>query len=183
MTSINKICNHWTGGNYTPCEQDLNSYHYLVDNIGRIYLGTYAPEDNINCYDGCYAKHCGGGNTGCIGIAALGMVGFTEKYKQSKCPLTQKQIESMCCLNAYLSIKYGILIKERTVFTHYEFDRRKQKPEGKIDITYLPYLPNLGVIRIGGYLRNKIEWYKNKIKNGKYKFTKKGNCYEFIVVN
>jgi len=76
----------------------------------------------------------------------------------------------------------GILISEKSVFTHYEFDSKKAKPEGKIDITYLPYLPNLQIIRIGGYLRNKAEWYRKKIKEGKYKLEKKGSYYEFIYV-
>lgn len=85
----------------------------------------------------------------------------------------------MCCLTAYLSIKYGFSISENSVFTHYEFDRKKTKPEGKIDITYLPYLPNLQIDRIGGYLRNKAEWYGIKIKSNKYKLEKKGFYNEF----
>lgn len=182
MTSLTKICLHWTAGNYKPCQQDLNSYHFLIDNNGKIYFGSHSPEDNINCYDGNYAAHCGGGNTGCIGISACAMVGFTEKLKQTKCPLTQKQIESMCCLVGYLSNKYGILITENSVFTHYEFDRKRQKPQGKIDIIYLPFLPNLQLNRIGSYLRNKAEWYKKKIKDGKYKLEKKGNTYEFVSI-
>ena len=183
MTSLSKICLHWTGGNNYPCNKDLDSYHFCVDKDGKIYAGSYAPEDNINCQDGIYARHCGGGNTGCIGISACGMKGFTEKKKESVCPLTQPQIESMCCLSAYLSNKYGILINEKQVFTHYEFDRKRQKPEGKVDIIYLSFLPNLQVERIGGYLRNKIAWYKQKIQQGKYTLKKKGNYYEFISVN
>lgn len=185
MTSIKKICNHWTAGNYKPCQQDLDSYHYLVDNKGRIYLGTYKPEDNLNCYDGKYAKHCGGGNTGCIGISACGMVGFSEQNKYSKCPLTRKQIEAICCLNAYLSLKYGIIVNEQNIFTHYEFDQRRQRNlrEGKIDITYIHYLPNLSTKSIGNYLRQKVAWYKDKIKQNKYVFIKKGDYYEFLAKN
>ena len=88
----------------------------------------------------------------------------------------------MCCLVGYLSNKYGILITENSVFTHYEFDRKKQTPQGKIDIIYLPFLPNLQLNRIGSYLRNKAEWYKKKIKDGKYKLEKKGNTYEFVSI-
>ena len=182
MTSLNKICLHWTGGSNYPCNQDLDSYHFCVDKDGKIYAGTYSPEDNINCKDGIYARHCGGGNTGCIGLSVCGMAGFTTSKKETKYPLTQKQVETLCCLAAYLSVKYGILINEKTLFTHYEFDSKKVKPEGKIDITYLPYFPYLQTIRIGGYLRNKAEWYRIKIKNGNYKFEKKGNYYEFICI-
>lgn len=180
MTSLNKICLHWTAGANTPCDTDLKAYHYCVDKYGRIYAGTYAPEDNLNCYDGKYAKHCGGGNTGCIGISCCAMFGFNLKNKQTKYPLTQKQVETFCCLSAYLSVKYGILISEKSVFTHYEFDRKKKKPDGKIDITYINYLPNLSQNSVGTYLRQKIAWYREKIKQNKYIFKKKGTYYELI---
>lgn len=183
MTSLSKICLHWTAGSNSPCSVDLNSYHYCVDKLGRIYLGTHKPEDNINCYDGNYAAHCGGGNTGCIGLSVCGMAGFDLSKKQTKYPLTQKQIESFCCLAAYLSVKYGILVSEKTIFTHYEFDRKKTRPEGKIDITYLHFFPALSVQSVGNYLRQKISWYRTKIKENKYKFEKKGNYYEFTVVS
>ena len=110
------------------------------------------------------------------------MAGFNLNKKETKYPLTQKQIETLCCLAAYLSVKYGILITEKSLFTHYEFDRLKKKPEGKIDIIYLPYLPNLQIIRVGGYLRNKAVWYRKKIKEGKYKLEKKGSYYEFTCI-
>ena len=112
------------------------------------------------------------------------MAGFTSDKKQTKYPLTQKQVESLCCLAGYLSVKYGILITEKSVFTHYEFDQRraKTKREVKIDITYLHYLPHLSPNSVGEYLRQKISWYRTKIKANKYKFIKKGDYYEFILV-
>jgi len=180
MTSLTKICNHWTAGNYNPCKIDIDSYHYLIDNKGKIYLGTFKPEDNLNCYDGRYAKHCGGGNTGCIGISLCGMVGFDENKKRTKCPITASQLEALFCLNGYLALKYGIFINEKTVYTHYEFDKQKKAPQGKIDIIYIPCLPHLSKERIGNYIREKSEWYKKEIKKGNYKLIKKGDYYEFI---
>lgn len=184
MNTLNKICMHWTAGSNSPCSEDLEAYHYCVDKYGHIFVGNHKPEDNLNCYDGNYAMHCGGGNTGCIGVAACGMAGFSTITKHTKYPLTQKQIESMCCLIAYLCTKYGIKITENNVFSHYEFDqkRSKNKREGKIDITYLHYLPNLSLTSVGKYLREKIYWYESKIKTNKYKFIKTANYYEFIVV-
>ena len=184
MNLLTKICLHWSAGAHFPCAEDLKAYHYCVDKIGRIYPGKHKPEDNLNCYDGNYAMHCGGGNTGCIGLALCGMAGFTSDKKLTKYPLTQKQVESFCCLAAYLSVKYGILISEKSVFTHYEFDQRrpKNKREGKIDITYLHYLPNLAINSVGKYLRQKIAWYREKIKQNKYKLIRKGDYYEFIGV-
>ena len=52
MTSLTKICLHWTAGADKPCEQNLNCYHFLFDKDGKEYKGTYSPQDNINCYDG-----------------------------------------------------------------------------------------------------------------------------------
>lgn len=171
MTTLTKICLHWSAGSNYPCKTDSNAYHFLVDKNGKVYNGDFKPEDNLNCYDGKYAKHCGGGNTGCIGISCCGMYGFDLKNKQTKYPLTQKQVESMCAKVAELCTKYGILITDKTVFTHYEFAQThpKSTSRGKIDFTYLPYLPNLQKERIGSYLRNKIKWYQVKQKKGKTK--------------
>ena len=185
MTSLTKICLHWTGGNNYPCDTDLTAYHYCVDKDGKIYKGKYPPEDNLNYYDWNYAKHCGGGNTGCIGISLCAMAGFNLSKKQTKDPITQKQLEAFCLLAAYLCSKYGIIISEKTVFTHYEFDQRriKNKQEGKTDITYINYFPNLTINSAGNYLRNKTDWYKNKLEENRYTLEKKGEYYEFIILD
>src|SRR5574344_352624 len=171
MTSLTKICMHWTAGSNKPCKTDIDAYHFIFDSNGKEFAGTYKPEDNLNCYDGKYAKHCGGGNTGCIGISCCGMAGFDLKNKQTKYPITQKQVEAMCLKIARLCLTYGIQVSEKTVFTHYEFDQKRsiEKREGKSDIAYLPYLPNLQKERVGGYLRNKIQWYITQIKKGTLK--------------
>ena len=167
--SISKICMHWTAGSNNPCQTDIDAYHFIFDSAGKEFKGKFAPEDNINCYDGKYAKHCGGGNTGCIGLSCCGMAGFDLKNKQTKYPITKKQVEAMCCKAAKLCIKYGIQVAEETVFTHYEFDQKRpaEEREGKSDIAYLPYLPNISKDRAGEYLRNKISWYITQIKKGK----------------
>ena len=169
MTSLTKICLHWTAGANKPCNTDLNSYHFLFDKDGKEYKGNYTPQDNINCYDGKYAKHCGGGNTGCIGVACCGMFNFNSKDKSTKYPLTQKQAEAMCSKVAQLCTLYGIPINKNSVFTHYEFGQAHPKTSSasKIDFTYLPYLPNLPKERIGDYLRNKIQWYQLRQKKQK----------------
>lgn len=120
-------------------------------------------------HDGKYAAHCGGGNTGCIGVSCCGMYGFNLKDKKTKYPLIQKQVEAMCSKVAKICSLYGITVSEKTVFTHYEFGQSHPKTSsyGKIDFTYLPYLPNLSKERIGDYLRNKIQWYQIQQKKGK----------------
>ena len=105
MSVLNKICLHWTGGANFPCETDLKAYHFCVDKLGRIYQGKYFPEDNLNCKDGKYAKHCGGGNTGCIGLSLCGMAGFNLANLQTNYPLFPLQLEAFCCLAGYLANK------------------------------------------------------------------------------
>ena len=89
----------------------------------------------------------------------------------------------MCCLAGYLSNFYGIPINEKSVFTHYEFDQKQRKRQGKIDITHLHYLPTLSVDEVGSYFRSKATWYKQKSREGKYKFQKKGEFYEFDYID
>ena len=182
MTSLNKICLHWSAGANFPCNVDLEAYHFCIDKLGRIYRGNHKPDDNLDCTDGNYAKHCGGGNTGCIGLSVCGMAGFDLKNKKTQYPLTQKQVETLCCFTGYLSNLYGIPISENSVFTHYEFDRRQKKKQGKTDITFLPYIPTLSSDEVGSYLRKKAVWYKQKIQENKYKLEKKGQYYEFTYV-
>ena len=167
--SLSKICLHWSAGASYPCEVDLKAYHFLVDKDGKIYAGDFKPENNIICKPNLYAMHCGGGNTGCIGISALGMAGFDLKNKKTKYPLTQIQVEAFCKLAAELCVKYGISVSENTVFTHCEFGQKHPKTTsyGKIDFTYLPFLPNLEKNKISDFLRNKISWYIIQIKKAK----------------
>lgn len=60
-------------------------------------------------------------------------------------------------------------LQRKSFFTHYEFDQKRpaNEREGKSDIAYLPYLPNLAKEKAGDYLRNKISWYITQIKKGK----------------
>lgn len=157
---LKAIILHWTAGGYFPNTIDLRAYHFLVDKNGKTYNGFYIPKDNENCTDGNYAAHTGGGNTGRIGIAIC-------CRKDLKTPPTQKQVEAMCKLAAQCCIKYGIL--PQNVQTHAEFglEHPKTSSAGKIDINSLPYANLSGIKTCGDYLRNKVNWYYLKEKNGK----------------
>lgn len=158
MTSLNRITIHHTGGVYTPNQTDKNAYHFLIDGEGRVHKGTHKPEDNINCRDGNYAPHTGGGNTGNIGIAVCGM--YSKDY-----PIKRVQIEAACKLAAELCNKYGIRITNKNVVTHAEFG--KQHPHttsnGKIDIANLPCVAVYGVDNVGNWIRNKVQWYRQHL--------------------
>lgn len=158
MTSLNKITVHWTAGIYTPNNHERNCYHFLVDNKGNVFKGTHTPEDNINCKDGNYAAHTGGGNTGNIGVAMCAM-------RDSRFPITRKQLEATCKLVAQLSKKYGIPINSKSIITHAEFGKANPHTTsyGKIDINKLPCVAVYGIKECGDWIRIKVNWYRSKM--------------------
>lgn len=161
---LNKITLHWTAGRNIPNADEMKHYHFLIDADGNPYKGKYAPEDNINCNDGKYAAHCGGGNTGNIGIAFCGCyVPKGVNVKDTKFPLTRKQLERGFKLAAELCKKYNIPVNKSHVFTHYEFGvlHPNTSSAGKIDITYMHPFPAENKTTCGDFIRNKIRWYYN----------------------
>lgn len=164
MTCLDKITFHWTAGTSFPCAEDIKHYHFIIDSNGILYKGLYTPEDNLNCTDKKYAQHCGGGNTGNIGIAFCGCyVRNKEDVRNSKYPLTRIQLERGFELCAQLCKKYNIKIDN--VLTHYEFGKLhpKSSSAGKIDITYLAPFPLITAEQCGSFIRSKVKWYLQKI--------------------
>ena len=160
MASINKIILHWTAGTNKANQVERDHYHYIVQGDGSVTLGKYKPEDNMNCKDGKYAAHCGGGNTGAIGIALSGA-------PNTNYPINRQQLEAMCKLAASLSIKYGIRVTSKTIISHAEFGNAHPNTTsyGKVDINRLPCVGIYGVKECGDWLRNKISWYKEKLSS------------------
>lgn len=159
---MQRIMYHWTGGTYHPNYVDFEHYHFLITGEGLRVIGNYEPEDNIDCKDGKYALGAEGGNTGTIHIAFCGMYGFKDK-DFGMYPLKQKQCEEGFLLGAELCKMYDIKITPKTVLTHYEFDKNRGKEGRKIDITCLPYLPDMKKNEIGKYIRGKVNWYLLKM--------------------
>ena len=160
---MNKIIIHWTGGAWFPNATDKEHYHFLIDKNGKVINGKFKVEDNENCNDGKYAVHCGGGNTGAIGVSMCGMyVPKGVNIKDTKFPLTKKQCEACFKLVAQLCKKH--LINLNNVLTHYEFGQAHPKTSsaGKIDIIYLPPYPEIKQNQIGSFIRNKVKWYLEK---------------------
>lgn len=163
---INRICIHWTAGFGTPNNDDMQHYHIIVDNKGNYIQGYHKISDNANCKDGNYAQHCALGNTGTIGIACCGMVGFNIKTKHTESPLTEKQIESLCKKCAELAKEWNIPIDSSHIYTHMEYDSTHAK-EGKIDIVYLPHNRLYSMEKVGNYLRGAIKDYYKTIQENK----------------
>lgn len=163
---LKRIIIHWTGGNYQTNTKILDSYHYAILENGSIVPCNHRPEDNINCNDSNYAPHCGGGNTGSIGVAMCGMyVPNGINIKNTNYPLTKKQCEATFKFVAELAKKYNIQITKDTILTHYEFGLKNPKTSsaGKIDIIYLPAYSHLKQSEIGDFIRNKVRWYYNHL--------------------
>lgn len=161
---MKRIVIHWTAGTNKPNTTDLQHYHFLIDSEGNVYEGKYKPEDNLNCNDGKYAQHTGGGNTGSIGVSMCGMAGFKNVNNVGNYPLTRIQCERCFSLCAELCKKYNIAITSSNVLTHFEFGKAHPKTSsfGKIDIVYLPPYPDVSRSNIGDFIRNKIRWYIQK---------------------
>ena len=162
---MKRIIIHWTGGTHQPNTHEYECYHYLVNGDGVVIKGKYTPEDNLDCTDGKYAAHTGGGNTGSIGVAMCGMyVPNKTPVENTKYPLTKVQCERCFKLVAELSKKYNILVTPQTVMTHYEFglNNPKTSSAGKIDINWLPpYV--VSSFKVGDFIRNKVKWYLTKL--------------------
>jgi len=154
MEKLDKIIIHDTVGTYTPNGCDLLAYHYLIDGNGNVIQGKFRPEDNISCKDGKYAQHCGGGNTGAIGVSICAC-------RDPKFPIKQVQFESLCKWIATLCKVYDIPCTSPTVMTHREFglSHPKTSSAGKIDIDHLEFRPELKPDDIGRFIRTKIKWY------------------------
>lgn len=157
-----------TAGTYKPNNIDISHYHFLIDDKGNLTNGNYTPEDNLNCNDGKYAAHTGGGNTGSIGVAMCGMFGFKDKNNIGYYPLTAIQFEACMKFCAQLCKKYGLKITPQTVMTHYEFGQAHPKTTsyGKIDISYIPSYPHIVAGDVGKFIRSKIRWYYDKENAG-----------------
>lgn len=166
---MKRLIIHWTGGSYTPNARDLECYHFLVDDTGKVHKGKFRPEANLNCQKGKYAAHTGGGNTGSIGVSMCGMYGFKNKTCTGNYPITARQFEAVMKLCAELTIKYSIEITPQTVMTHYEFGEKHPDTTsaGKIDITYIPPYSWVDKNDAGSFIRSKIKWYRNQIQENK----------------
>jgi len=163
---MKRIIIHWTAGTNQPNGTDFLHYHYIVNGDGVVVAGKFRPEDNLNCQDGKYAQHTGGGNTGSIGVSMCGMyVPKNTPIEKTKYPLTAKQVEATFKLCAELCKKYNIPVTPQTVMTHYEFGKANPKTSsaGKIDIVYLHPYKDVKRDEMGNFIRAKIRWYLSKI--------------------
>ena len=160
-----RIVLHWTAGTYKPNAIDKAHYHFLIDQYGVVHKGDYEPEDNLDCKDNHYAPHTGGGNTGAIGIALCGNIGFTLTAKQSLYPLTKEQFEAMWKLSAELCLEYNLKPTDCITHAYFGLTHPETSSAGKIDIIHIPYNNLYGIEKVNKLCQEKINWYYLKAKN------------------
>lgn len=158
------IVYHWTAGNYKPSSHDKKYYHFLIDGEGNIHKGNFNPKDNEKIIGNNYAAHCGGGNTGRIGIAVCCMRDINTKP-------TQIQIKKLCSLGAELCLLYGLTPKDCITHAMFGLLHPNTSSAGKIDINIIPYENITGIEKCNSYLQQKTQGYYNEFKNGKRKRT------------
>ena len=164
-----RIINHWSVGEYVPNHVDFEHYHFIIAGNGDVYHGDHKVEANDNTSDDDYAMHTGGGNTKTIGIAVSAMLGFKSPSNIGRFPITKVQTEKLFELNAKMLFKEGFkLVTSENLLTHYEFGKANPKTSssGKIDITYFPYYPKIKPDDCGNFIREKTQWYLNKLISG-----------------
>jgi len=165
-TMKRKIINHWTAGGFSPNNQDLEHYHFLIDAKGLLHLGFHSVSSNDCVSVGDYAAHTGGGNTMSIGVAVCGMAGFVSPKNPGKYKLTKIQTEKLFETNAIFAFQEGYeILDEDILMTHMEFGLKHPytSSAGKIDICWLPPYPEVKSQDIGDFIRKKSQWYLDKL--------------------
>jgi len=161
-----RIINHWTAGTLSPNNDDLEHYHFIIDGKGIIHIGTHSVASNDNTADNDYAAHTGGGNTMRIGIAVCGMYKFISAQNPGKFLLTKIQLEKLFETNANIAFREGHKIfNDDNLMTHREFGLKHPETSsaGKIDICFLPPYPDIKPDEAGNFIRNKSQWYLDKL--------------------
>lgn len=154
-----RIIVHWTGGGPKASSDDLQYYHFVIEQDKEIALGKHSIADNDKTWDGTYAAHTRRLNTGSIGIALAGMYDAVERpFQPGPYPINPLQWDTAVNFIAELCKRYKITLEY--VVTHAEVPRVFGTPQkGKWDITVDPKNLEAGVQGakiIGDILRRDI---------------------------
>jgi hypothetical protein len=155
---LKRVCIHWTAGGLKANAIDRKHYHFIFEDDGKVIKGVYPPEANARQLKNgdTYAAHCAGGNSWTLGVAVCGAF---KGYKGGT--FTQKSLEACLKFVAQFCKENGIPINEDTVYTHYEFGLKHKGTDsaGKIDISSIPWEPQLKPHEVGNWIRTKVKWY------------------------
>jgi N-acetyl-anhydromuramyl-L-alanine amidase AmpD len=157
--TLKRIIIHWTAGGPAASTLDMDHYHFIVQQDGKVVQGKMKPEDNASTGDGKYAAHTLNCNTGSIGVALAGMAGAVEApFAAGPYPIKQPQVAILCSLVAKLCRQYGIPVTRQTVLSHAEVQPTLGiKQRGKWDVAWLPGFPKpIDPVSVGDRLRGDI---------------------------
>lgn len=165
VAPMRRIHIHWTAGAYVASEVDREHYHFIVEEDCDIVRGEHpVPQNMPPLIEGQYAAHTRAANSYAIGVSMCCMAGAVEGRSNGKFPMTKRQFDQMIKLVAFLSLKYGISVTDKTILTHAEVQPNLGvKQAGKWDITVLPFNPDyVGARPVGDYIRKRV----NEARNG-----------------
>lgn len=157
--NMDRIVCHWTAGAHKASSHDLNYYHILIENDGRLVRGVYSIKDNVETSDGRYAAHTKNLNTSSIGISLCCMAGAVESpFNAGQYPMTSTQWDVLSTVVAELCGEYDIVVEPETVLSHAEVeDTLGVDQSGKWDFTKLAFDPSIsGAKACGDKLRAEV---------------------------
>lgn len=156
---MERIVCHWTAGAWKASSHDVNYYHILIEDDGKLVRGAYSIKDNVNTGDGRYAPHTKNCNTGSIGVSVCCMANAVENpFDAGKYPMTETQWKTLATVVADLCHNYSIPVTERTVLSHAEVQGTLGiSQSGKWDYTRLAFDASCkGAKACGDRLRNDV---------------------------
>lgn len=161
--SIKYVIGHWTAGNLTPNQTDLNSYQLLIDGNGTPHPGKPAGQTastggmnsityNIAC--------CGG-----LSSSRLTRVQIERFYKE--CAQKLKEL-GLTVDKFYTHAEIGEMCKDGSIKALLLWNDYLNQNKGKVDLTILPLDNNCLTFRAdagtcGAKIRSKIKWYYDKL--------------------
>ncbi|WP_449043936.1 N-acetylmuramoyl-L-alanine amidase [Paracoccus versutus] len=153
-----RIILHWTAGNARASTQDLQHYHFCIEQDGTIRRGNRTIADNDSTADGRYAAHTRQCNTRSVGLALCGMAGAQERpFRAGRAPIREAQIPVLARLAAQICQRYDIPVSRETVLAHGEVQSILKIPQnGKWDPLVLPWRPELSPREVGDLLRAEV---------------------------
>lgn len=158
-SGLHRIHMHWTAGAYGAIQLELNHYHVLILEDGKVVLGNKMPEANANTRDGHYMAHTRAANSGAIGVAVDCMGGAKEHpFEAGNYPMTRVQLRSMAREVANLCDTYDIPVSRYSTLTHAEIQPTLGiRQRFKWDITWIPGMRGPGdPILVGDAIREMI---------------------------
>lgn len=156
-----RIILHWTGGPHRANSVDRKAYHYIVEHDGNLVQGVHPVAHNMRrLTDDNYARHTGGFNSFSVGVSFAGMLNAVSAARPGPAPLKPGQVMAGLRFVAECCTAWNLNPRDPDhVFHHreaWELHRVKGKVNHqKLDITFLPFMPELGFSETGPWLRRK----------------------------